>query len=140
MKNTDIQWRDDWNLFVEFLERKLQDGASQDDLDDCFGGREVCWTGTIEQIDFDELAAIVDVLLPERVVTLLDGSEVVLDGLTLAVSEGFIERWQHFESGDEITFTATLCEANSPFSPVELKTLESGGSIIMIRTSNASPA
>lgn len=140
MNHSDVRWKNDWNLFTEFLEQQLHNGASQDELADYFGGCEVRWKGIIEQIDFDELASVVDVLLPERVVKLRDGSEVALDGLTLAVPEGSTEAWQDFRTGDEITFRATLGEPNSPFSPVELKTLKSGKSVIMIRASNALPA
>jgi hypothetical protein len=132
-------WENNWLAFADELERKLQSGATPEELARCFGGRQVKWNGTVEQVDFDELAAIVDVALPNRVVTLEDGGQSPLDGLTLAVAEASTEKWRGLSTGDDVTFVATLGEAGSPFSPIEVKTLKSGESIIMIRVSNAIP-
>lgn len=132
-------WENNWLAFADELERKLQSGATLEELAKCFGGRQIKWNGTVEQVDFDELAAIVDVALPNRIVTLEDGGQALLDGLTLPVAEASTEKWRGLSTGADVTFVATLGEAGSPFSPIEVKTLKSGESIIMIRVSNAIP-
>jgi hypothetical protein len=139
-RTTEPTWKNDWNAFTEFLEMQLQGGATQNDLASSFGGCEVCWAGTIENVEIDELSAGVDVLLDERIVTLQNGSEVILDGLSLSLAEESTDKWQSFTAGDLVSFTAILGNLASPFSPIEVKTLGSGKSIIMIRLSNALPA
>lgn len=138
--HADDRWQNDWEIFTAYLEQQLQDGASSVELAARFGGREVQWQGIVENVDFDVLAAVVDVALPERIVRFDDGSEVKVDGLTLGVAAESMEQWQAYRKGDGITFRATLGNPRSPFAAIEIKTLNSGKRVIMIRASNALPA
>jgi len=138
MSNTQ-EWNTNWSLFTDELERALQSGASNADLAKLFGGHQIQWSGTIEQIDFDDLSTVIDVALPARTIAFADGNSVMLDGLTLAVAESDTTAWEGFRTGDDITFTADFGISQSPFSSIELKTLRSGKSIIMIRVGNALP-
>ena len=69
-----------------------------------------------------------------------NGEIVILDGLTLAVAESDASNWEGYKRGDKVTFRAVLGEPQTPFSAIELKTLKSGRSIIMLRVGNAMPA
>ena len=133
-------WNTNWPLFAHELERALQGGASNADLAEMFGGQQIQWTGTIEQINFNELRAVVDVALQPHTVGLPNGEIVILDGLTLAVAESDASNWEGYKRGDKVTFRAVLGEPQTPFSAIELKTLKSGRSIIMLRVGNAMPA
>ena len=139
LNNTTDGWKSDWKLFVTFLGQQLQNGCTQDELDKLFGDCKIQWEGTIERKHISEIVAIVDVFLPEYIVKLREGGEIVLDGITLSVPAHSIERWNRFSIGDHITFSANLGDFNSPFSPVECKSLKSGKTIVIIRASNGFP-
>ena len=132
-------WKRDWIQFTNELESHLKHGATSSDLATIFGGARVRWRGIVEDVDIDDLAQLVNVALPERIISVTKGTNAILDGLTLVVSESAISSWLHFAPGDEVTFEATLGEAGSPFATIEFTTLESGNSIVMISASDAVP-
>lgn len=133
-------WINDWIKFTNELEIQLKGGAGAEDLALVFGGARVRWCGTIEEIDIDELAQLVNVALPERMIQINHGKSIPLDGLTLVVSTSAIPVWRHFSPGDEVTFEATLGEAGSPFSlPVEVQPIDDEESMIVVRASDAVP-
>lgn len=132
-------WESNWLLFVDELERHLQSGSTTRQLAKHFGGRRVCWEGTIEKLKFDEFSTTVNVALPERVVNLANGGSVQLDGLTLEVAKWATEQWQGISTGDKVKFSTILGEATSPFPPIELTTFESGNSMLIIQAIDAVP-
>ncbi len=137
--NTKTNWQDDWLTFIQILEQKIQAGESNAELSEYFSSNKVRWTGKIEKIDFDELCATVDVMLPECSILLANGEKVVLDGLALAVAETDMTAWQYCNAGDEVSFEASLGKGDSPFPCVEVKMLGNGENIILIGLNNAIP-
>ena len=139
MNSERSEWQNDWTAFTSYLEVQLRNGATEDDLANCFGGCEVRWAGEIEEIDIDDLAAFVNVLLVERSIKLQNDAVVLLDGLALVVSERSTEKWESRRVGETVTFTAILGAAGSPFPPIQVTTLRSGKTVIMIQATNAQP-
>ena len=137
--NKNCEWQNDWVSFTSSLESELQNGATNKALSSRFGGSIICWTGTIEHMNISKLVAAVDVSLAKRIIRMIDGDEIVLDGVSLTIAENETEKWTQFRTGDLVTFKATLGDPDSPFPPIEVKTLRSGKSLIIIAAINAVP-
>lgn len=132
-------WKNDWILFTHELEQQLSKGRDTHALMKIFGGAQVRWRGVVEEIDFDEFAHLVNIALPERIISIRNGEEIHLDGITLSVTNVEAPKWRRLEPGDEVTFEAKLGEPGSPFAAIEFKTLKSGKSIVMISANDAIP-
>jgi hypothetical protein len=132
-------WSDNWELFVDELERRAQHGDTTEELAQYFGGATVRWKGIIEHVDIDEPAPGVEIRLPRKVVKLADGGKVSLDGLGMSVSDSAVDNWRALKVGSAVRFQATFAEGTSVFPPVEIKTLKSGRSVILIQLCNAVP-
>ncbi len=137
--STHDSWQNSWPLFAKVLESELRSAASNERLAEVFGGARVRWRGIIEEISFDELSNMVCVALPVANIALGDGCEDSLDGLALSVNETETCHWSGLAPGDEITFEATLGTSEGPFPPVEVESLTSGKTLIMIRANGAVP-
>lgn len=133
------EWQNDWQAFAELLEAKILNGERKDELAAFFGGIEVCWTGMVDRIDLDTSVSVVTVTLPTQCVRIGNGTEVLLDGLVLAVNPENESKWDHVKVGDNITFVATFDDKSAIFPPIELKTLSTGKSIVSIRLRNSIP-
>jgi hypothetical protein len=132
-----IGWSDSWELFVEELERRVQHGVTTEELTHSFAGAPVKWTGVIEQLDVDELAPGVDVALPAKTIIVDDEAETLLDGVSLPIADSAVDEWRVLKTGMKVTFRATFVESSSIFPPIEIKTLDDGPIITMIRLTNA---
>jgi hypothetical protein len=138
--NFGTEWRNDWQAFAELLEAKILNRESEDELAAFFGGVEVCWTGTVDRIDFESSVSVVTVTLPTQCLKDGNGTEALLDGLVLAVDAENESKWDHVKVGDNISFVATFDDKSAIFPPIEVKTLSTGKSTVSIRVRNSIPA
>jgi len=135
----DDAWMESWDLFTKAMERQLQGGATNEELSRFFGGKTVRWQGVIEHMGIDKVAPNVEVALPRRDIKFGDGREASLDGLSLLLADSAIDDWRALSPGTEVRFSATLGQGISPFLPIEIKTLKSGHTVVLIRLSDATP-
>lgn len=126
-------WQNDWMSFAKILEKQLCEGVGAKKLETIFGSATVQWRGKIEEIDFDEYSAVVFIRLPIVTINVGGGNSVALDGLTLTVPEKLVDHWKDFSEGDEIEFEAKTSRTDSPFTSIDLKTLSTGKTILMIQ-------
>lgn len=140
MVTNDDSWLESWESFTQVLERRLQAHATSEDLLRWYGGKTVRWRGVISRLDIDNLAPNVYITLAETVIDLGGGRETLLDVVSLPIADSAIEDWRGFCVGAEVTFEATfLAHGDSPFPPIEVKTLKSGRTLVMLGLRDAAP-
>lgn len=131
-------WQNDWNEFLDALAESIRTrGAEQ--CAQQFGGSTVEWSGVLAEKSLDCTAVSVTIQFPERRIDVGDGRSAVIDHVFLPVDGESVALWRPLRLGRTIQFSATFCAADSVFPPIEVKDLQDGPTIVMIRMTNAVP-
>lgn len=133
------EWQEDWESFVGVLGQLLRRGATPTELANHFGGKVVTWKGILDEKQLGEMAPCVGIELREMQLDLGPAGIVPVGGQSVPAASGAIADWESIPIGSQVTFSATLGDPQSPFSPVELIHLDSGRVIVMIRLNDGVP-
>jgi hypothetical protein len=138
-ESTKTSWQSDWTKFVDELAGCLREGEDADKLANRFGGRLVEWEGTLDRKRIDELAASVNLALPEKRIDFGDGRVATVKSISLPLAESAAVDWQQIANGTKVKFSALVGAGESPFPPIEVVNLRSGKTIVTIRLSEGVP-
>jgi len=139
-----IRWETDWSQFIEALalaytpivevdESPYHIGGAE--LMAIFGGSEVCWEGTVQDVKHvrRDIAPSVGFSMPLQETPLSDGHNLRARRLVISVTEEDASRWDECSVGDSVRFKAFIvagendrpalkfATADSPDRPVALK-------------------
>lgn len=133
----ELAWQNDWKMFVDVLADQLQ--RRVENLEAVFAAKSVRWSGVLAEKLLSEPAPMVTVVMPKAQINLGDRGVVNLSDKSLPVAQDAIGDWERIPIGTTLSFTAILGAEGSPFPAVQVKHLNSGRTIILIRLSNARP-
>jgi hypothetical protein len=131
-------WQNDWSEFAKVIGVRLRQGAVPGAVALEFGSQMITWTGVLKEKWLDDLAPMVTIGLAEAEIQLKDSVSVPITELSVPVARDAVSNWQGIPVGTCVSFTAIL-GGSSIFSPVEVKKLSTGRTLLMIRLSDGRP-
>src|SRR6516165_3226364 len=78
-------WQHNWDRFLSALTNRLQAGETATDLSAEFGGKQVTWTGILDEKRLEGLAPSVGIDVPPRRIDLGQRGSIEFGGLSLPV-------------------------------------------------------
>ena len=132
-------WRRSWDRFVDEVQARLKAGSTGPDLASFFAGETIHWKGIIDNMLFEDEAPGVGILMPIRSITLIDGKQVRLTGVSVSVDSYSASQWTRFSVGEAVGFTATFSGAKAVFPCCQLIPLPSGMTVFIIALEHAIP-
>jgi len=113
-------WNNDWPSFIHKIGECYSLGMNSDELNDCFGGKEVCWIGEVSSIELDEEYAPgigfnmtpVKVSLPDGKVVRSNSVGILTEGTDRSV-------WADLCIGELVQFYASI-GVKSPLAAIDL--------------------
>ena len=125
-------WTKDWIAFTDKVASIGQCGEPSEFVN-TFSGATVRWHGVLTEKNLSEPAPSVEIDTAEVSLDLGGGRTASLSGFALPVADREVESWNSVPLGAEVHFEAQFVSSSIPFAAVEVKTLSSGRTLVMLR-------
>jgi hypothetical protein len=129
-------WQENWDAFLELLSLCVRAKDIEAALAKNFFQKEVRWTGRLDDKNIDPPPPMVEITFGEKTIDFGNGRSTTIDGISLALARENVSAWRPISLGSQVTFTAWFGAGGSPFSPISVKHLKTGESVILIGLSN----
>lgn len=111
----------DWLSFLKYITSQIDNGRSEFDISNEFGGKIVEWDGCIADIKLNEkYSPGIALIMKPEILPLSKGKILRADHLFLNVDERTRSSWNGCKVGDKVKFKAVIAKTFGPFPEIQL--------------------